>query len=496
VQKKLPPLNLRQPRVYEVSRSGGYELSFGAENWLAAKARRQDSWLAKRSNLGMAMLGVVVISILLLPVSSKWRCLVLFPVEFPARLYLGLPRLRKARAAGMATDTLMTADDLVRLCAWLAILGSLALAVAMSRAQADANEEPVELFEGLSVWPTEVLRWLACLLSGFFILQAYKKLAKRDEDINRVNGFTRNPCPQERTWWHRIRDELLAPFTMWFFWHPQEQQLENEWQRFLRYANVWRRVWRCLIIGSLYLVLFKILDVLFVHSSAEARGPITRNVDDLMRWLSSICQVGLLVFVVDCTVLSYRFVRYLSSDRVKELTWPHGVLGQVGAERGIDVNAASTAGPLKQGLQHLLVLRLIDDATRVVAGLIYKPYIVLLVLLVAQSRLFENWHWNMPLILTVLLSAATAFCCAMMLQRAARGARQAALEDVEKLSLSQVGGADTATRKRLKRMRADIEAMRSGAFASFYDNPAIRAILIPLCGGGGLAALEAIATYL
>jgi hypothetical protein len=242
--------------------------------------------------------------------------------------------------------------------------------------------------------------------------------------------------------------------------------------------------------------LFKILDVLFVHSSAEARGPITRNVDDLMRWLSSICQVGLLVFVVDCTVLCYRFVRYLSSDRVKELTWPHGVLGQVGAERGIDVNAASTAGPLKQGLQHLLVLRLIDDATRVVAGLIYKPYIVLLVLLVAQSRLFENWHWNMPLILTVLLSAATAFCCAMMLQRAARGARQAALEDVEKLSLSQVGGADAATRKRLKRMRADIEAMRSGAFASFYDNPAIRAILIPLCGGGGLAALEAIATYL
>jgi hypothetical protein len=34
--------------------------------------------------------------------------------------------------------------------------------------------------------------------------------------------------------------------------------------------------------------------------------------------------------------------------------------------------------------------------------------------------------------------------------------------------------------------------MRSGAFRSLDQNPVIRAVLIPLTGGGGLAAVEAL----
>jgi hypothetical protein len=486
---ELPDLQYRKPRVYEVGRSGAYELSYTPDDLFHAPNPRQSAWLSATSNLLLTGAVLVVVGLLLLPVSSRWREFVFFPLD----LVFGWlsPRLRFWRRHNGTDEGLFTYRNLLWLCGWLALLLTVGLVMAMHYSHVGAREEPVEWLEGLSVWPTEVLRWLASLLSLFFIAQAYSKLLKRNQDIQEKNQFVDRPA--EGSWIRRFTAELHAPWKLWFAWKPSDPVLQEEWNRFRRYGQGWSRLVRCVIVGCLYLLLFAVLDRIFDHPLYQARGPIARNVDHVLRAFSGACQIGLLVFVVDSTMLCYRFIRYLCTT--KDIIWPDGLLDAAARERGFYLTG-SGAETKKEGLKLWLLIQLIDDATHVVAGLLYKPFIVLLILLVAQSRMFENWHWQGPMILTFLVSAATAFGCAMMLQRAAANARREVLDRMDELITPQVGQADQGIRARLERLREDIENLKSGAFASLQKNPAIRAALIPLGGGGGLAALEALLAYM
>jgi hypothetical protein len=132
----------------------------------------------------------------------------------------------------------------------------------------------------------------------------------------------------------------------------------------------------------------------------------------------------------------------------------------------------------------------------VAARLIYYPFVVLLVLVVAQNPLFDNWHWNSPLALMALFNAGVAVGCAVLLQRAAKGARSRALIVLDELLRDRVGPAEDSVQEKLSRIRAEIEGTTTGAFAGFSQNPVVGAVLLPLLGGGGLTALEALLRYL
>jgi hypothetical protein len=483
-----PKLDYRLPHVYEIGRSGAYDLTINAQDILHPPSQRRSPWLTEDGRLRLVFFGLAAIFVLFLPISSTWRRLTWFPITAMRKSWATVVRLRASSEP--TTDWEWDAQDLIRLGCWLALLLTAVLCAIVYRSHTDPEGEPLEWLEGVSVWPTEFLRWAASLLSLFFIAQAFRKLQKRNGGIEA--DYKLAPASEENvlSWWCRPWREVKAPFEMWLHWLPSDPTLQNEWNSFRRYSNGWRRLLRCLLIGALYLLLFKLLDVLFEHRVYQARGYHAQLADQFLRTLSAACQVGLLVYVVDCAVLCYRFVRYLSSTC--NLAWPAGLLEAEAKNRCIAVQPTGQAE--EEGLRQLLALKLIDDITRVVAGLIYKPFVILLILLVAQSSLFENWHWNAPLMLTVLVSAVTAFGCAMILQRAAGGARQNALKRLDELLHTCVGSANT--RDRLTPLRADIDNMQSGAFASFYQNPAIRAVLIPLGGGGGLAALEALVARL
>jgi hypothetical protein len=132
----------------------------------------------------------------------------------------------------------------------------------------------------------------------------------------------------------------------------------------------------------------------------------------------------------------------------------------------------------------------------IAARLIYYPFVVLLVLVVAQNPLFDNWHWNTPLALMALFSAGVAVVCAVLLQGAAKHARSRALTTLDELLHAPADRVDKATREQFTRIRAEIEGTNTGAFAGFSQNPVVGAVLLPLMGGGGLAALEALLRYL
>jgi hypothetical protein len=485
-----PDLKYRNPHIYEIGRSGAYDLTINAEDIFHPQSPRRSPWLTEEHHLLLVSLGLAILLMLLLTISSTWRAFLRFPVTEIRKTWQSVARLRRSsqRAKTFEHDS----QDMIRFGCWMALLLTLALCVAIFRSHTDPEGEPMEWLEGISVWPTELLRWAASLLSLLFIAEAFRKLQKRNQGITTDYHFKASSADARLSWPGRLRQELYAPFAMWFYWLPRNPRLQKEWDNFRHYSTGWRRLLRCILIGLLYGMLFWLLDLLFEHRVYEARGYSARLADRFLRTFSGMCQVGLLVFVVDCAVLSYRFVRYLSSDHI--LIWPTGLLRSKAQSRGLALTQADEA--VKKGLRQLLNLELIDDVTRVVAGLIYKPFIILLILLVAQSSLFENWHWNTPLVLTVLISAATAFACAMTLQQAASSARLKALKKLDVLLSTCGGSAEGDERAKLEPMRSAIDDMQSGAFASFYQNPAIRAVLIPLGGGGGLAALEALVGHL
>jgi hypothetical protein len=165
-------------------------------------------------------------------------------------------------------------------------------------------------------------------------------------------------------------------------------------------------------------------------------------------------------------------------------------------ERGLTSNlTGNTAEETREALHQWLRLRLIDQSTNVVARLIYYPFIVLLILIVAQNRLFDDWHWNVPLSFIALLSGGTALVCGLLLQRSAKKAKEKALEALAKIVVRRVGSPRDEFRKKIERLRTDVESMSSSAFASFFQNPVLGALLLPLGGGGTLAALETLLSH-
>jgi hypothetical protein len=206
------------------------------------------------------------------------------------------------------------------------------------------------------------------------------------------------------------------------------------------------------------------------------------------------------MFVVDSTLLSYRFVTCLM--RQEERIWPPALVERRARRWGLSLRTADgtaevpEASAIKVAVGQWLLIRLIDDVTNVVARLIYYPFVVLLVLIVAQNRLFDDWHWNVPLALMAMFNAGVAVVCGVMLQRAAKSAKGKALGALDGLLRERAGAGDDPLREKFVQTRADIEGTSTGAFASPSQNPVVGAILLPLFGGGGLAALEMLLAYL
>jgi hypothetical protein len=223
----------------------------------------------------------------------------------------------------------------------------------------------------------------------------------------------------------------------------------------------------------------------------QARGWLAQVTSFAILLLSGGTLIFLLVIVVDSALIGNRLVTYLSR-KAKE--WPQKLVTEEARERGFPSGAGNNAVDWKtqEAIEYWLKIRLVNETTLAVARLIYRPFIILLILIIAQNQLFDNWHWNIPLSVIALLSAGTAVGSAWLLQRKARSAKQDTLDALGTIASRRISGSPDDYREKVERIRHDVEDMRSGAFASFWQNPVVRAVLLPLGGGGGLAALEAV----
>ena len=90
---------------------------------------------------------------------------------------------------------------------------------------------------------------------------------------------------------------------------------------------------------------------------------------------------------------------------------------------GVQRRETQTRQMAPEDLDDLLDVRLIASRTAVIGQLFYFPFIVLLLMLVARNRYFDNWDWPSALVLIFLLNSTYAIYSYLILRRAAEKAR-------------------------------------------------------------------------
>ena len=380
--------------------------------------------------------------------------------------------------------------------------------------------EPFTIFAGVSSWPSELLRALAVLLFGWFLDRTWRGTSMATAKVGD------RYFPEKR-----FREEGSAPL----------------WRRLLRNANIWigskaltagdnvtnppndpradggidgSRVWwnylmlladgpRLLRLGLWLAVTYVTVFAVMYLAGGEApeipaRGESDRSLFRLTVWLSVTATIILMILVSDATILTWRFVQAL---RDKRTVYPDATVRRFAAELGPSLaeRASRTipARPRERNdagsparnsiLDPWIDANLLADHTEGISKLIFFPLILLGLLFVARLQIFDNWSPNNVVLIVLVGFLLWMIGVATVLNIGAEIARRRALEimQMDLLWLKGCSSAeDQALAEQFPSLIAQVKDLRRGAFAPFFEQPLVRAVLVPLGSIGGLQLIE------
>ena len=375
------------------------------------------------------------------------------------------------------------------------ILGAAAAAM-VGLVHADpGNGEPMEWLEGVSTWPTEYLRLAATLLSLALLVHGWMTLRRQADEIQaaffapvrRRDGAS--PCAARPAMeaLRRIARAFASGFPPAhdYFGRPENcgtarVDAARLWHRYRRRTGFWPSAGRisagvALAVAAAALVLY--LD----PPSVPARGAVAFYTHQLLH-AASVGVLAVLIFsVVDATRMSTGLIRALAE---RPTDWPRRTLARFEARCGVPARL----------LEGWIDFEFMVAFTRGVTRFIYYPFAVLLLLLVSRSTVFDAWDFPLPLLVLVATAALYATWCALSLRRAAEEARTAIVAGYEDECLRLRAAAHGEESQRLATAVCTLvdrmKSTRAAAFLPLTQQPAIRALLIPFGGFGGVSLVE------
>jgi hypothetical protein len=434
-----------RPRIFEVSRSGAYNLSIDHENGkkeicLDVLSSPLESIHPPRPSLWPSWKTVraVVFAFLL------------------AVLFLSL----YTRHYGFCrAKTIILSPPLYF--AAFALFGALVLVVLIYAQGYDG--EPFALFEGVSLWPTEFLRFFSGMLSAYFLYSGCRKLQASDDELS--SFFDPKPIPSGR------KDE-----------GPGDGPVDavSLWETYCQLSDPKRRFFRVITLGILYFFFCFCIIQIFGNPFVPYRGGISFLVDKIVLLAFAVFPMIVLIFgVVDATKLGVWLIRRLSE---KNTAWPEATTRHFAKALNID----------PRYVNEYIYIRVIAKHSEVVGRLIYYPFLVMIVMLVSRIRYFDNWDLPLGLLIVILLGMAYAAYCAVILRRSAEQARRKAMKRLWKQETHAKGQGDEAKHvaEQITLILGSIRSTRQGAFLPFFQQPLVQALALFFGGGGSLLLLE------
>lgn len=478
-----------RPRMYELSRTGAWDLT-GVPEGCAARAYGVQpparAFVPSGSDLaiGVALSALLIVgAVLVRPVRRTL-------------LNAGVC-LRPAITGGPGTASTR---------ALLAVLAAVfaVLVVLMIRAYLEARTgvgEPVLWSEGISVWPSELVRALALVLAAVFLLAACGAVNKSTQAV--ADEFHLTEASVSFPWWQRFVGRLPVP--------ADATGVPLLWSQYVQLSSPRRVFWRALAWTILYLVIAAVLMSLWGRPGVPARGEIVVWLDRYLVLLVVPAFLLLLFYVADSTRLCERFSEAVS--RPSELTsWPDTLLAERGGECWIGPGASDARWQTEASkaasdesevgrrqkriaesvLDAWLDARIVAERTKAITPLIYFPFVILALIVVARWDAFDNW--DMPLGLIVVLAISFSVCCfsAWFLQRTANRVRNRCIAQLQRCLLARKGDKTDwlPTASQIEQLTDQIRQLREGAFVPFLEQPFFRAALLPFASAGGLQAIQ------
>jgi hypothetical protein len=457
---------LWQTRIFEIGRYGAYDLSPPWYLWRPSdskfvleknykKDQNEKTWFREWLLAPGVISGLIIIALSILAMAA-W-------------ISVSIAR-RRLPGGGTGTERLKRA--LVSTTFWLVCGVPLIVFLVALVAQYWGSEEPLTFFSGISIWPTEMVRLIALMLAVFFMFKASFDLRGNARRIETEFSFA--PLPSTPFRWQDLgigseRWRLNeSPRASRFF-------AEEAWHAYLYRHRFWPRLIRIGILFTLYCIFAVTVFQLSPEPLPPARGAMAFKFDAVVFCLAGVGLMLLSFYVVDAIQLNSNFIRMFGREVTK---WGHRV-----------VDRSHRSPPLtEEELSAYHEIFFVARRTKVVAPLIWYPLLVLTLLVVARSSVFDNWTWPPGLVLITGITAAWALGSAILLRRAAEHLRETALNDLRRFRL--LGQESDVKRQTFDELMAEIRDLKTGAFAPLSDQPFVRAVLFPGAGLGLIAVAQ------
>lgn len=316
-----------------------------------------------------------------------------------------------------------------------------------------AADEPFSWFDGVSIWPTELLRLLAGLLCLWFLFKARADSVGNTKSLR--DRFSRDLKSDNGAW-----SEGFWSNVDWMFHGSRSGQALTTaalWNRYCRAHSGPQRVGRVALLFAIYLAI--IMPIWWMVNDGQirlfvpCRGEFNCAMDLYVTRIGITLLIVLNLSVLDSVLLCARWISETS---------------------------------LSSGLSELEKIRLIVERTRIVNRWILYPFLVLFIVVGARSHYFDNWDFPPALIIALMANSLVALASACLLYLAAVAARRHVLAPIQEQldrSLTQDEHADSRpapapSSDRLRQIIGEIDAVQQGAFVPFYQQPVVQATLV------------------
>jgi len=469
-----------------------------------------------------------------------------FARRFAPTTYSDIDRGTPADGKPLRTNSDKAVDVWNALAAVLILVVCVIALSAVWIAHANPEGQPFSLFAGISVWPSVILRILAAVLSIAFMAIGLSSLKRNQKEICGATS-EESPtkwAPQSIGDWFREaipkwlfgrgdsntsqEDRLVQdPYTEFASW-PSDLSKGQSWCRFMQCVTLsewpagagaegvlkayfwlgWPsvRVIRALALVALYLVFgFALAYGTDSLPNRPVRGPTAWWADLIALLFSSFGLLFITFFVIDALRLSQRFVRLLGRQPAP---WPEYLLGQ--GERDLwgrirsslegikpaqpaqeSAAAAGDVAPCVEevdGLAERQAIHAIAKVTDTLNKMIWFPFIVMLLLVVARQRMFDGWDYPLSLVVLQLLLLVALYFHTWRLRIEADDARKTILQTLR--DALRITTSAPARHDHLVGIIDEVERQQSGAFSHWTQDYFLKAMTLPFLGGGGIVLLD------
>jgi hypothetical protein len=319
--------------------------------------------------------------------------------------------------------------------------------------------EPLAWFDGTNAGPSMAIMLFAAILSVHFIVKAHFDLKQNAAELTEEFGLRNLEEVRPRTY---IAGKI---------------NVVALWERYLHSGRFLRRCFRAMPMLVLYIVaIIVILPLIGDFPLTIIRGDFPFQ--ELMGCMI-FAFLFLTFFVIDAILLHEGF---LIQFETKETRWPDATFQNFHYPIGPDRPRSN-----ESDLADYWDILLISKRTEAVGSVIYYPFVILSLLIVARLRCLYNWAWSPALIVALLMHFSLAMYAAWRLPKGAREYRDKILERMKRRRRQSLILAKK-TPEAIDTMIEEVQSTHQGAFSYLWEQPAIRALLLP-SGGIGLATL-------